>query len=84
MPSALTMLLLIGIGIFAGIGQISLTKAYHLAPASEISIYNYASILFATIIGVLIGDAFPDRYSIIGGVIIFLTAYYNYLRMRKK
>lgn len=81
-PDTLTLLLLVGIGIFAGIGQISLTKAYHLAPASEISIYNYASILFATIIGVLIGDAFPDSYSIIGGIIIFLTAYYNYVRMR--
>ena len=83
-PDPLTLLLLIGIGIFAGIGQISLTKAYHLAPASEISIYNYASILFATIIGVLIGDAFPDSYSILGGIIIFLTAYYNFLMMKKR
>lgn len=78
MPSPYSLLLLLGIGIFAGIGQITLTKAYHLAPASEISIYNYTSVLFATIIGVVIGDAFPDKYSIIGGVIIFLTAYYNY------
>lgn len=84
MPSILTLALLVGIGIFAGMGQIALTKAYHLAPASEISIYNYASILFATIIGVIIGDAFPDGYSILGGIIIFLTAYYNYLRMKKK
>jgi drug/metabolite transporter (DMT)-like permease len=83
MPSSLTLLLLVSIGIFAGIGQIALTKAYHLAPASEISIYNYASILFATIIGVLIGDSFPDIYSILGGIIIFLTAYYNYVKMKK-
>lgn len=84
MPDIVTLILLIGIGIFAGIGQISLTKAYHLAPASEISIYNYASILFATIIGVVIGDSFPDIYSIMGGIIIFFTAYYNFLWMKKK
>ncbi len=82
-PSLLTLLLLISIGVFAGIGQISLTKAYHLAPASEISIYNYTSILFATVIGLIIGDAFPDKYSILGGVIIFFVAYYNYLSMKK-
>ncbi len=84
MPSLLTLLLLVGIGVFAGIGQISLTKAYHLAPASEISIYNYTSILFATILGVIIGDSFPDAYSMIGGLIIFLTAYYNYRLGRRK
>ncbi len=81
-PNITTLLLLISIGVFAGIGQISLTKAYHLAPASEISIYNYASILFATVIGVIIGDSFPDIYSIFGGIIIFLTAYYNYMKMK--
>lgn len=73
-----TLMLLIGIGLFAGVGQVALTKAYHLAPASEMSIYSYTTILFATIIGVIIGDSFPDKYSIMGGVIIFLTAYYNY------
>lgn len=84
MPSTISLLILISIGIFAGIGQISLTKAYHLAPASEISIYNYASILFATILGLFIGDSFPDILSIIGGIIIFLTAFYNYKLMNKK
>ena len=84
LPSPLTLLILVAIGIFAGIGQISLTKAYHLAPASEISIYNYTSILFATLIGMAIGDSFPDITSLIGGSIIFLTAYYNYKLIRKK
>lgn len=84
MPNILTLSMLIGVGIFAGIGQIALTKAYHLAPASEISIYNYASILFATIIGVIIGDSFPDAFSIIGGIIIFLIAYYNYKQISSK
>lgn len=83
MPDSLTLLLLIGIGIFAGLGQISLTKAYHLAPASEISIYNYTSILFATIIGVIIGDSFPDMYSLLGGSLIVLTAFYNYRKSGK-
>ncbi len=83
-PDLLTLLILISIGVFAGIGQICLTKAYHLAPASEISIYNYTSILFATILGILIGDSFPDYLSILGGSIIFLTALYNYKLMSKK
>jgi drug/metabolite transporter (DMT)-like permease len=84
LPTYTNLLLLISIGIFAGIGQITLTKAYHLAPASEISIYNYASILFATILGLFIGDSLPDTLSIIGGLIIFFTAFYNYKLLKKK
>lgn len=84
LPTYTNLLLLISIGIFAGIGQITLTKAYHLAPASEISIYNYASILFATILGLFIGESLPDTLSIIGGLIIFFTAFYNYKLLKKK
>ncbi len=84
LPTYTNLLLLISIGIFAGIGQITLTKAYHLAAASEISIYNYASILFATILGLFIGDSLPDTLSIIGGLIIFFTAFYNYKLLKKK
>ncbi|OQY39816.1 MAG: EamA family transporter [Candidatus Cloacimonetes bacterium 4572_65] len=77
-PSSYSLMLLIGTGVFAGIGQITLTKAYHKAPASEISIFNYASVVFATIIGIFIGDGYPDMLSIGGGVLIFLVAFWNF------
>lgn len=83
-PDLLTLLLLIAIGIFAAGGQLALTKAYQLAPASEISIYNYTSIIFATILGFMIGDSLPDLLSFLGAFIIFATAIYNNRLMKKK
>ncbi len=78
-PKASELMFLIGTGFFAACGQLSLTQAYHKAPASEISIYNYASVVFATIIGVLfVGDKLPDIYTILGGLIIFIGAYLNF------
>jgi drug/metabolite transporter (DMT)-like permease len=78
-PTSRELMYLIGTGFFAGCGQLSLTQAYHKAPASEISIYNYASVVFATIIGVVfVGDKVPDILTIVGGGIIFIGAYINF------
>ena len=38
---------LLAAGVFATIGQMFLTYAYHQAPATRISIYNYAHVVFA-------------------------------------
>ena len=50
-PSVIDSLLLVLLGVFAAMGQLCLTKAYSVSNASEVSIYNYTSILFASIFG---------------------------------
>ncbi|MEM7400938.1 MAG: DMT family transporter, partial [Pseudomonadota bacterium] len=50
-PDQSEWLLLVLLGAFGTVGQLFLTKAYALAPASKIAPFTYSSILFAAIIG---------------------------------
>jgi len=70
MPTTEQWIYLLLIGIFAAIGQFSLTYAYRYGKASEIAVYNYANIIFAALIGFFIWQEIPDQFSIIGGTII--------------
>ncbi|PID26807.1 MAG: EamA family transporter [Candidatus Cloacimonadota bacterium] len=74
-PNFIEALYLIGIGVFAGIAQIALTHSYRYAKASEISIYNYTNIVFSAILGFVIFSEIPDIISIVGGLLIIITAF---------
>lgn len=55
-------------------GQMCITMAYTKAPAKEISVYDYAQIVFAAILGFFVLQQIPDRYSIFGYIIILAAA----------
>lgn len=65
---------LICIGLCYGFAQVTMTIAYKFAPAGEVSIYNYSNILFASILGFAIFHEVPDKLSLLGGLIILLSA----------
>jgi len=69
---------LIGSGIFASVGQVGISYAYRYAPANEVSIYQYLSIIFSALIGVVILGEIPDMFSILGGVSILGAATLNF------
>ncbi|MFO7735741.1 MAG: hypothetical protein R6W70_05945 [bacterium] len=52
-----------------------LTYAYRCAPAAEISIYSYATIVFSMFLAFLFFDSLPDMESLIGGSGIILSAF---------
>lgn len=64
------LLCLLGAGLAASGGQFSITAAYSNAPAKEISIFDYSQILFAAVLGFLFFSEIPDKYSILGYLII--------------
>lgn len=64
------LLCLLGAGVGACVGQIGITRAYMFAPAKEISVYDYAQVIFAAIIGYVVFGELPDVWSIIGYVLI--------------
>ncbi|BES64083.1 DMT family transporter [Gottschalkiaceae bacterium SANA] len=74
MPTMTQLFFLIGTGVFAAVGQFALTFAYKYAPAAEISIYNYFSILFSAVIGYLIWGEVPDGLSLLGGALVVAAA----------
>lgn len=72
--TAAQILSLLGAGISASLGQLCVTKAYSLAPAKEISVFDYSQVLFAAIWGFLFLGEIPDLFSRIGYMIIIGTA----------
>lgn len=83
-PTIIQFIYLICVGMFAGIGQLCLTNAYKYAPAAEVSIYVYTSIVFSAIIGFIVWSELPDYLSVIGTVIIISAAIFTYTYNRKR
>lgn len=75
---------LVGAGIVATFAQFAVTSAYQLAPAKEISVFDYAQVLFASIWGILFFHELPDVWSFIGYVIIIGTAFIKWRRAVKE
>ena len=70
----LQILLLVVAGSCAAIAQFAITTAYKLAPAKEISVYDYFQVIFAAILGFAFLNQIPDIFSIIGYIIIITSA----------
>ncbi|HIV81353.1 MAG TPA: DMT family transporter [Candidatus Salinicoccus merdavium] len=75
-------IMLILAGIFAAFGQFGLTIAYSFAPAREISIFFYSTILFTALLSIFILNEVPDMLSVIGYFVIFGASYYMFMKNR--
>ncbi len=67
-------------GVLGGIGQILLTSSYRHADASVVAPFEYASILFALVIGYWVFGEVPTRTMLIGASIIVLAGIVIILR----
>lgn len=84
-PMELTQLLcLLGAGCAAACGQYAITAAYSHAPAKEVSVYDYSSIIFTAILGYFFMNEIPDLYSFIGFFIIIAAAVAMFLYNNRK
>lgn len=61
------------IGLFAMIGQYGITFAYRFAPPNKISIFDYSSVVFSMILGMIFLGQIPHGTSIVGSVIVFFA-----------
>ena len=80
-PMQLIFLLLAGIS--ASGGQFGITAAYSLAPAREISVYDYSQIIFAAILGMLFLNELPDAMSVVGYLVICAAGIVMFLISRR-
>lgn len=67
-------IVLLGAGLAAAAGQFAITTAYKFAPAKDISVYDYTSVLFSALWGFLFFAELPPVSSSIGYFIIFAVA----------
>lgn len=78
MPSPIEWLFLLGIGVFAGIGQLLITESYRYARASDVAPYQYMHVLFTAILSIMFLQEIPDKFSILGSIIIVSAFVYLY------
>ena len=77
-------IVLLGAGVAAAGGQFAITAAYYHAPAREISVYDYSQIIFSAIIGFALFHQIPDRYSVLGYVIIIGMAVWMFFYNQRR
>ena len=62
-----------GLGLFATMAQMYMTKAYGETKAGIVGAISYSNIVFAIIIGLLLGDALPNLLTSLGIFAIFIA-----------
>ncbi|MBM7680292.1 drug/metabolite transporter (DMT)-like permease [Pullulanibacillus pueri] len=70
-------------GLFATIGQFGVTLAYKFAPAREISIFFYSTVLYSTLLSIFLFMQWPDWLSVIGYLVIFGALLYMFMKNNK-
>ncbi len=73
MPDLSIIGILIAAGLIGGVAQILITSAFRFADAAVIAPFDYASILFAMIIGYVFFDDVPTAQMLIGSAIVIFA-----------
>jgi drug/metabolite transporter (DMT)-like permease len=72
-PTATEAIILIAAGLLGGVGQILLTASYREADASLVAPFDYASMLFALLIGYFVFAEVPT-WTMLGGAALVISA----------
>lgn len=76
-PTVADTIFLLLMGVVAAAGQWVGVHALRIGEASVVGNLKYTSLLFATVFGFVFFDELPDRYTIIGALIIVAAAMYT-------
>ena len=73
LPLGMEWVYLLGMGITALLGQYFVTKAYGHDKAGIVSVIGYSNIIFGIVIGVIMGDRFPDLQTLAGIALVMAS-----------
>jgi len=82
MPSGPETLMLIAAGLIGGVAQICITSAYRGAEAGLLAPFDYASILFAILIGYVVFAEVPTTLMLLGSAVVISSGVAIILRER--
>lgn len=83
MPDMKQALMLIGIGIAGGIGQLLMTESFRQADASVIAPFDYSSMIWAVLLGVVLFGEIPQRMVLLGAMIVISAGLFILWRERR-
>lgn len=84
LPTGLTWLLLLLVGLFTQVGQYGLTKAMQTEHAGKASAYVYVQVIFSAMLGWLLFNEIPTIRTMFGTVFITSGALINILHQKKR
>ena len=70
------------LGVFGAASQFALIKAFQAAPPSAIAPFNYSTIVWATVLGLLVFGELPDLPTVVGAAVIIGSGLYVFHRER--
>lgn len=70
MPSGMQWWYIVLMGVLGTFSQLLMTKAYEYTKAGIVGAISYSNIVFALIIGIFLGDAIPDIWTILGILLV--------------
>ena len=79
-PNASQWTILILLGIFNGLGQYLVIRAFMLASASLLAPFSYSIIIWSMLIGLIIFNSFPDGITLVGTAILIAAGLYIWHR----
>jgi drug/metabolite transporter (DMT)-like permease len=83
-PDLVDVPILVAVGLIGGVAQILMTKAYQLAPASVVAPFDYASLVFALGLGLVVWGEFPTPIELVGTAIIVCSSLFIAFRERQR
>lgn len=79
-PNASQWTILILLGVFNGLGQYLVIRAFMLASASLLAPFSYSIIIWSMLIGLIIFNSFPDGITLVGTAILIAAGLYIWHR----
>src|SRR5262249_53475221 len=82
-PDGLGWAMMAASGLLHGLAHYLVTRAFALAPAAILAPFNYAQLIGATALGYFIFHDLPDRWTIVGALVIVAAGLYVAYRERR-
>ncbi len=73
MPTGIVWFYIVGMGIFATLAQVYMTRAYGESQAGIVGAVSYTNIVFSIVVGLFLGDSFPEIMTL-SGIILIITS----------
>lgn len=75
-PTATEWVMLVAVGLLGGGGQMMVTRAYSLAPATAVAPLNYTALLLAVLFGWLLWGEVPTATMALGAAVVMASGLY--------
>ena len=80
MPNSSQWMILILLGVFNGLGQYLVIRAFMLASASVLAPFSYSIIIWSMLIGLIVFNSFPDGITLVGTAVLIAAGLYIWYR----